>query len=212
MERKMLKTILITFILLPVISCDKTNKSIPKENRIFIQEKSRKLDNKELPEKLLTLATEPKTDDEIGDIEENLFGKFFCDRAEFYIIKNPVNQIYSTSAESITLYYLDSELCQTKYILNNDIKEVLIKQWGDFKILGLDYKNRDVIKTGEILIKTTNGWTLNERLNNYELKWTIRDKEIKYRVKSDKFGKKFMYLEKSKDYEREFKQIEKHCV
>jgi len=79
-------------------------------------QQTRNFDNKEVPEKLLTLNTPPTATSTQEDIEENLFGKFFCDRAEFYVIKNPQNEVYATRPESITLFYLDGELRQTKYI------------------------------------------------------------------------------------------------
>jgi|LakMenEpi03Aug12_release.lakeMendotaPanAssembly.Ray.scaffolds.fasta_scaffold843329_1 hypothetical protein len=204
-----------TIILLGILiltCCERTKKdSLTKDNKETLIRPSKKLDNKEVPEKLLTLNTRPKTETTQGLIDEVLFGKFFCDRAEFYIIKNPQNEIYSKRPESITLYYLDGELRQTKYILNGDIITNLLHDLGGFKITGLDLKNREIVSAKQIITKTKNGFALNSKLDNYELKWTFGDKEIKYRVNADSKDK-FVYLEKVKNYEKEFKTIEKYCI
>ena len=192
--------------------CQQTdNTSLSSEKASDLEKESKKFDNKEVPEKLLTLNTNPKDESSEANIDENLFGKFFCDRAEFYIIKNPQNKIYSSQPESITLYYLDGELRQTKYILDSDITTKLLKQLGGFKIIGLDFKNREIIASRQIIVKTENGVSLNNKLDNYELKWAFGDKEIRYRV-SPASKEKFMYLEKVKDFEKEFSTIEKYCI
>lgn len=191
-------------------SCEQRNIDSVKSNELSLKQQSTKLDNKEVPEKILTLNTKATTEAKQDKIDENLFGKFFCDRAEFYIIKNPKNKIYSSSAESITLYYLDNQLRQTKYFLTNDIVTNLLRDLGSFKIIGLDPKNRQVLKTEEIVIRIKSGITLNKKLDNFELRWTFGEKEIKYRVSSGS-EHKFIYAEKAKDFEKEFKAIEKYC-
>jgi hypothetical protein len=198
--------------ILTLISCERTNKdTLTKDKESTLIQQSKKFDNKEVPEKLLTLNTQPKIESTQENIDENLFGKFFCDRAEFYIIKNPKNKIYSSSPESITLYYLDGELRQTKYILDGNIVTNLLHDLGGFKITGLDFKNREIISGRQIIIKTEKGIIMNSKLDNYELKWTFGDKEIKYRVSADSKDK-FVYVEKVKNYENEFKTIEKYCI
>lgn len=182
--------------------------SMTTKEELSLKQQSRKLDNKEVPEKILTLNTTTGAKQE--KIDENLFGKFFCDRAEFYIIKNPQNKIYSSSAESITLYYLDNQLRQTKYFLTNNILDNLLRELGSFKITGMDPKNRQVLKTEEIVIRTKSGITLNNKLDNFELRWIFGEKEIKYRVSSGSENK-FIYAEKARDFEKEFKAIEKYC-
>jgi len=57
---------------------------------------------KNVPKQLLALNTKLISSSNEGDIKENLYGKFFYDRAEFYIIKNPKNKIHSSSIKSIT--------------------------------------------------------------------------------------------------------------
>jgi hypothetical protein len=204
-------TIFLLGVLLLTCCKQTNNDSLTSEKSLTLENPSKKFDNKEVPEKLLTLNTQPKDESSRENIDENLFGKFFCDRAEFYIIKNPQNKVYSSRPESITLYYLDGELRQTKYILNSDITTKLLRELGGFKIIGLDFKNRDIISSRQIITKTENGVSLNSQLDNYELKWTFGDKEIKYRVNADSKDK-FVYLEKVKNYEKEFSTIEKYCI
>lgn len=171
-----------------------------------------KLDDQKVPDRLLTLNTEAKTEVMQGSVSGNLFGKFFCDRAEFYIIKNPQNNIFSAKANSIVLYYLDQQLRQTKYALTKDIVTQLVNSLGSFSIVGLDNKNRKIVRSKRIVNKTKNGWTFNNQLDRYELEWTFGDKQIKYRVNPDNHEGHFVYLEKTKDYEKEFKALEKYCI
>lgn len=171
-----------------------------------------KLDDQKVPDHLLTLNTEVKAELIQGSVSGNLFGKFFCDRAEFYIIKNPQNNVFSAKANSIVLYYLDQQLRQTKYALTKDIVTQLVNSLGSFSIVGLDNKNRDIVQSKRIVNKTRNGWTFNSQLDRYELEWTFGDKQIKYRVNPDNYEGQYIYLEKAKDYEKEFKALEKYCI
>lgn len=203
--------VLIILAILSLTCCERTKKtSISGNEKEDSTEPSKTLDHKEVPEKLLTLNTEPTLEKIPEQIDENLFGKFFCDRAEFYVIKDPQNKIYFTRPESITLYYLDGELRQTKYILSEDIGKNLLNGLGGFKIKGLDLKNREIISAKQIITKTKDGAMLDSRLNNFELRWTFGDKEIKYKVNTEA-KEKFVYVEKVRNYEREFLAVEKYC-
>jgi hypothetical protein len=203
---------LILFGLLTLTCCHQTTEdSLAEEKKMILIQQSNKFDNKEVPENILTLNTQPNNEITQENIDGNLFGKFFCDRAEFYIIKNPQNKIYSSHPESITLFYLDGELRQTKYILNSNIVANLLRELGSFKIKGLDFRNKEIISTRQIIVKTGKGIIMNSKLDNYELKWTFGDKEIKYRVTTASQDK-FVYVEKAKNYEEEFKAIEKFCI
>ena len=172
--------------------------------------KLKNLDREIIPEELLTLNTNPKSNVKEGDIRGNLFGKFFYDRAEFYVIENPQNKIYTSATESITLFYLDGELCQTKYELESNISSYLIKDLGNFSIKGLNLKNRKIIEDGQTIFKEGKGIVLNKEFDNYQLKWTFGDKEIIYRVNSGDDYTKFEYLEKKKNYEEAFNAIERN--
>ena len=176
-----------------------------------LEKKNTRLDHREVPEDLLTLSSQPETNAADTDIRENLFGKFFCDRAEFYIIKEPQNEIYSSTATSITLFYLDGELGKTTYELNQDIQRDLLKAFGKFSISGRDLKNRDIVASKHILIQTEKGPALNEGLDNYELKWTFGNRQVEYRVNVNRENRKYVYTEKVKDYDKSFKEIERYC-
>ena len=166
------------------------------------------LDRKEVPKALLTLSALPKTTIKQGDIRGNLFGKFFYDRAEFYVIENPQNKIYSSTTESITLFYLDGELSKTKYILSSNIAPFLLKDLGNCSIKGLNVKNSEIITDGKPIFKKGGKVMLNKELDNYELTWTFKNKEIVYRVNNE--NTKFEYIERNKNYEQQFKAIERN--
>lgn len=169
------------------------------------------LDREKIPNTMLKLNTNSKSDFAKGDINANLFGKFFYDRAEFYIIKNPQNKIYSSQTESITLFYLDGELSQTKYLLEKDIGSPLLKELGSFRIKGFDLKNRAIITSKNSLIKKEGKEIIiNQNLDNYQLEWSIGSKEVIYRVNTTNDQKTFEYLEKIKNYEQEYQAIEKN--
>lgn len=197
--------------LLTLSGCEQSNVGALRTDKSNKAVQSWKLDNKEVPEGLLTLNTHPRAESAQEDIAGNLFGKFFCDRASFYIIKNPKNEIFSSRPESITLFYLDGELRQTKYVLRHGIATNLLRELGSFRIAGLDRRNRDLISARKIVQRTENGVQLNSQLDNYELKWTFGDKEIRYRVRRNS-KEKFVYVEKVSTYEKEFKAIEKYCM
>lgn len=198
--------------ILVLACCGKTNKdSLHEDRQSTAKENVKTLDNTEVPETILTLSTQQKTDSVQENINDNLFGKFFCDRAEFYIIQNPQNEIYATRPESITLYYLDNELRQTKYILTGDIVTQLVNELGNFKIVGLDFKNRNLINSKSIVFKTEKGVTLNDQLDNFELRWTFGNREVKYSVRAGARAQ-YVYIEKDKDFEKEFRAIEKYCI
>ena len=195
-----------------LISCKETSEEAnskkqpaPSKNRVV------KLDGQKLPDRLLTLNTESNPEALAPPVTGNLFGKFFCDRAEFYIIKNPQNNIFSAKANSIVLYYLDQQLRQTKYVLSDDIVTQLVNALGNFSIVGHDKKNNGIIESRRIVNKTSQGWEFNSALDNYELEWTFGDKQIKYIVSPHSFEGKFVYLEKVKDYDKEFKDLENLC-
>ncbi len=171
-----------------------------------------KLDGRQVPDRLLTLNSASNADVLRASVSGNLFGRFFCDRAEFYIIKNPQNIVFSARANSIVLYYLDQQLRQTKYVLSTDIVTPLINSLGSFTIVGLDAKNRDIIRSKRIVHKTDKGWKFNTKLDNYELEWTLGEKQIKYIVNPHQFEGPYVYLEKVKDYEKEFKALERICT
>lgn len=166
------------------------------------------LDKKNIPKQLLVLNTNPVSSTAEGDIKENLYGKFFYDRAEFYIIKNPKNKKHSSSIESITLVYLDDNLFKTKYSLSSNIVEELIEKYGVYEISGYDFDNRGLISTEKVMIEKNGAMMLNKKLDNYQLTWQLETKEIIYRVNSRLEEAIFEFTERRKDYKNRFRDIE----
>lgn len=205
------RIILLVFIAL--MSCrEKREENNAEKPSVSTQRKAARLDGQKVPDRLLTLNTASNREVLQGAVRGNLFGKFFCDRAEFYIIKNPQNNVFSVKANSIVLYYLDQQLRQTKYILSDDIVTHLINSLGNFSITGLDQRNSKIIMARRVVTKKDQRWEFNEELDNYELEWTYGDKQIKYKVSPHNYEGPFVYLEKVKDYEKEFKALERYCI
>lgn len=163
----------------------------------------------EVPDSLLALGLLETETAEGSRLEGNLFGKFFKDRASFFIVESPANKIYNSEMKSITLYYLDGELSKTKYILKEDVLDSLIAAYGKFKIRGCDMKNRNLITAGKAVVKTAEGFELNSQFDNFEINWVLANTQISYRVNMHEEDNPFCYVEKKKNYEIAFREIER---
>ena len=143
------------------------------------------------------------------ELGKDLFGKFFQERAEFYIIENPNKTIYNHPVKSITLYFLDGKLSKTKYELDADISDDLIHSYGAFTIKGYDSITRRLFKTEKIVDRVNNKKILNKNLISYELKWEMSSKFIYTRV--DKSGPmvRYEYIESLKNYDAKFRGVER---
>ncbi len=49
-------------------------------------------------------------------LRDHSFGKFFADRAEFFVIQNSTSNIFGSQVKTIILYYLDERHCQSKFV------------------------------------------------------------------------------------------------
>jgi predicted ATPase len=198
----------ITFLLicLALISCEKDSKN-EEEKQEPDPEKIKKSE-KNVSERFLRIDG---TLDTLRQFElgKDLFGKFFSERAEFYIIENPNKTIYNHPVKSITLYFLDGKLSKTKYELDADISDDLIHSYGTFTIKGYDSITRRLFKTEKIVDRVNDKKILNKNLVNYELKWEMSSKFIYTRV--DKSGPKarYEYIESLKNYDAKFKGVER---
>lgn len=170
------------------------------------------LNHKEVPDEFLSLYEQEETETINSDIGGNLYGKFFNERAEFFIIENPQNKLHDTGVKSITLYYLDGQLGKTKYILQQNVADKLIECYGSFKISAHDSKNRDILKSGKVLVKTDEDIELNHELDNYQLTWTSGNNKIVYKVNVNDKQETYRYVEKRSNYEQNFREIEKSWV
>ena len=211
MDENTMKIISILLTALLISACVETENGQRDKDAKTSRKMRINLNNTTVPEKLLTLQNEQTIPQQNDTLRNNLFGRFFCDRAEYFIIDNPQNDIYREKPKSIVLFFLDGELCQTKYQLNNNIANRLYKELGRCNIAGLDARNKKIIEDRNILVKSAGETSLNHNLDNYELKWIVGDKEIRYRVEKTKDGRKFTYTEKLRRYEKQYNEIEKYC-
>lgn len=138
---------------------------------------------------------------------DDLFGKFHCDRASYYIVKHPETRLFGTEIIQMTLFYLDSTLLQTKYETRFDITTVLIRQLGNFRIIGLNEKNRKIISNEWVVRQSDEGLMLHVELDCYELIWRFPYREIRYRVTEEGF----VYYERYQGYEQKLKLLESLC-
>ena len=153
---------------------------------------------------LVSIAKSDKTRD-------GLFGKFFCDRAEFYVVNDPLSSIYSARIISVTLSYLDGELRKSKYILEKDIAPELIRELGGkFGIVALDETNKKILDTEGALDPSGTDAIINPKLDHFEIRWSFGDKEVRYRV-SRRSSVPFIYTHKVRNFEKELLALEKYC-
>ena len=141
-------------------------------------------------------------------VEENLYGTFFGDRAEYFIVHEPKNLIHGAKIKTVTFCYLDGELCQSKYVLESDISGKLIRTHGNFRIRGFDFKDRHVIADQNVMTDYGQGMELNHNLHNFELTWILGDSHIKMRVNRRNADQSFEYTEQLADYNLLFRSIE----
>jgi hypothetical protein len=142
------------------------------------------------------------------EVGKNLFGKFFKERAEFYVIENPNKTLYNQPVRSITLYFLDGTLAKTKYTLDEDISDNLIHSYGNFSIKGYDSVTRRLFKTEKIIQEIDHKKTLNKNLKNYQLKWDLDNKYVFVRVDKTSRKKTIEYIETLKNFHSNYKKVE----
>jgi len=142
------------------------------------------------------------------ELGKNLFGRFFKQRAEFYVIENPNKTLYNKPVKTITLYFLDGALAKTRYELEDDISDDLIHSHGTFTIKGYDTLTRGLFKREKIILVKDQKKMLNKNLTNYELKWDLESKFVYTRVYKSSEKKRFEYIESIKSYSNKFRQLE----
>jgi hypothetical protein len=194
-----------------LLSCEGNQTNSGDSKKLLQRKPASHLNNAEVPEGLLTLKNENPGEVNRDTLMGNLFGRFFCDRAEFFVIDDPTNEIYSKRPSTIVLYFLDGALCQSKYELEENISDRLFTELGKCRIRGLDARNKMIIAANEIRINSNGSTMFNPKLDNYELRWTMGDKEIRFRVERIKDRKTFTYTERLKSYEKEMDRIETYC-
>lgn len=197
-----MKHVAIIFFLVVLISCEQVK---PTEQNINVT--AIKRSEKNIPDRFLRIDGNVDTLRSYA-LGNNLFGKFFRQRAEFYVIENPNKTLYSRPVKSITLYFLDGMLAKTKFELDDDISNDLIQSYGDFTIKGYDTLTRKMLQTEKVVQAMNEKKVLNKNLKNYQLKWDRQTKFIYARVDKSQPKKRFEYIESIKDYEERYKEVE----
>lgn len=209
LHMKKLSLILLSSFTLIIFSCDK--KAPQSETKIdpaqAVAENKEIIGEKEAP-KVKSIDFDLAEDIVNNDIEEKLFGKFFDERAEFFIIKEPHKTIHNANVKKMTLFYLDGKLAKMKYILDSDISNALLNNYGSCKLKGLDPEDRYLMKNSEVIKKEDNSYTLSDKLNNFQIQWDLDDRTLVLRVQTKEDEKIFEFEEKILNYERYFKTME----
>lgn len=191
------------FFLVVLMSCEtgqRTDEKDTKEAQTSRREKN-------IPDRLLRIDGNVDTLRSYA-LGNSLFGKFFRQRAEFYVIENPNKTLYNHPVKSITLYFLDGALAKTKFELDDDISDDLIQSYGTFSIIGYDTLTRKMLKTEKVVQAINEKKVLNKNLMNYQLKWDRHTKFIYARVDKSQHKKRFEYIESIKDYDEKYKEVE----
>jgi hypothetical protein len=144
-----------------------------------------------------------------ADLSKNLYGKFFYDRAEYYIIENPANQVWGKGVLKTTLYYFDGQLYRVKHLLADDISQELINDHAQFKVKALDSISRSILKTQAVVFRVDNKLVLNDNLSRYELTWLKDERQVKWRTSAEGNGTYFEYSEYLADYKAKYKELER---
>lgn len=171
------------------------------------QQQFTNFNHQEVPAKLLQLQDTLKTDSVLQPLEGNLFGRFFSDRVEFFIVDKPTNLIQDSRVKFLTMYYVDGQLGQVKYNLEQDVVDRLIGTYGSFRIDGRDSLNRARIKNSEVVTFTPEGMAFNSQLDNYQMKWDLEHAQIVYHVNLRDSLEPYKYIERLKNFESVYRSV-----
>jgi len=145
---------------------------------------------------------------EITISDDHLYGKFFGDRAEFYIVENPELFVSSSPVDRLTLYFIDSVLCKKKYELTQDINPELIKSYGGFKFKALNEATKIKSKKEKIVLKSDGGSYINSHLTHYQMRWNESEVALKYIVRTDSSIAQYHLIEELNAYKKLFRMAE----
>ena len=141
-------------------------------------------------------------------LEDYRFGKFFQERAEFFVIQDTKSKIFETRISTIIMYYLDGVHCQSRFILTENVADKLIAQYGTFTITPLDENNKRVLTEASVMINENGKKRINPELTHYELLWKLPSKYIRLHVDKDNPYEPYVYSEHVPDYHRLFRELE----
>lgn len=155
------------------------------------------------------LAYTPKSDTiEQPWLKDHFFGKFFQDRAEFFVIQNSASEIFGTPVKTIVLYYLDEQHCQSKFIVTENIADKLIARYGTFSLTALDDHNREVAEHENVLIEENGSKKLNRAFTHVELSWKLSDKIVRFRLNEQHKTEPFVYTEHVPEFHNLYRSVE----
>lgn len=175
------------------------------------EEASTKIDLPEpqrLPADLQILTINETFEEERPSLDDYLFGKFFQDRAEFFVIQQSNSRIFNTPVSTVVLYYLDGEHCKTKFIMAEDIGARLIAEYGNFKIVPLDEPTKELLAQEEIIITENNKKVINKTFRKYELLWKLNTKIVRFKVDLDNPIEPYIYTEHVPQYDNLYRNLE----
>lgn len=142
------------------------------------------------------------TKEQVSVDQEHLYGKFFDDRAEFYIVENPELYISSSQVNRLTLYFIDGTLCKKKYELDSDISTELMKAYGGFRFRALNDTTYKLSRSEKIVLKTKEGNVVNDKFNRFQMKWEDEDVDIRYVVFKDSLAGQLELIEELGAYKQ----------
>lgn len=161
-----------------------------------------------LPADLQILTINESFKEERPSLDDYLFGKFFQDRAEFFVIQHSNSTIFDTPVSTVVLYYLDGDHCKTKFILTEDIGARLMAEYGNFKIIPLDEPTKELLSQEEIIVTDKDKKVINKALRKYELLWKLNTKIVRFKVDLDNPTEPFVYTEHVPQYDNLYRNLE----
>lgn len=125
---------------------------------------------------------------------EDLFGKFYDERATFYVITDPGLFIGDAPVSRLTLFFVDDELMKKKYELEKDIHQDLIRIYRNFSFVPLNANSRQLADTETPVVKEQK--TINPLFDHYRLIWRMEFSHILYESERGLFT----FIEQHPDY------------
>jgi hypothetical protein len=142
-------------------------------------------------------------------LQRNHYGSFFYNRAKYYVIERPSNQLMDIEISRASLHYFDNKLYKVHYLVASDASYELINKLPRFSIRPLNQESANCLKNEPPVLRLTDKTIiLNPNLDNYELIWKKQDKVVKWRcLKSQQF---FEYSEIDTGYVRKYRELEQY--
>jgi len=156
-------------------------------------------------EKLLFQSLELGNFKSIEKREQDLFGKFYDGRSEYYIIDDPYIYLGSSSVNQLTLYFVDEKLYKKKYAIQKDISSELIQRYGSFNFSAFRVDSTDNL---EILHREKGVYSINPEYHRYRMMWLENGLLITYEVELDSISPKYVLHEELVDFRRQIARID----